>query len=67
VVTVQSDQVTFATVFVDGAKLGNSPILRALPAGHHRVHVERAGFKSVDRSITVSPGETTRLRIELSP
>jgi hypothetical protein len=67
VVVLRNGQPFFATVYVDGQRLGNSPIVRTVSAGHHQVHLERAGFKAEDRAVTVSAGHTSRLRVELTP
>jgi hypothetical protein len=56
-----------ASVYVDGAFRGSAreaSELRLAP-GRHRIEVVRPGYKTVDREVDVTPGATTRLRIEL--
>lgn len=67
VIAVRAGRPFFATVFVDGTRLGNSPLQRALPPGHHRVHLARDGVPSEDREVTIRSGETSRLRVEMTP
>lgn len=43
-------------ITVDGKYFGNTPSTVRLPAGDHTVLVEKSGFKSWQRTMTVSPG-----------
>ena len=57
----------WATVFVDGSRVGMTPIdPLTLPAGRHRVELinDEIGAHVV-RSVTVKPGETFNLREKL--
>jgi hypothetical protein len=49
-------------VSIDGRVVGNTPLLDlALAPGLHRVRVQRAGFKPVERIIPVSAGLGVRI------
>jgi tRNA A-37 threonylcarbamoyl transferase component Bud32 len=67
VVAVRSGRPFFATVFVDGMRLGNSPLQRPLAAGRHHIHLARDGVPSEDRDVVVRAGATTQLRVEMAP
>ena len=67
VVTADANGPTWASVFVDGAIKGGTPLSLDVPPGPHRVRVEREGFAKVERAVSVRPGETTALRIQLAP
>jgi hypothetical protein len=52
----------WANVVVDGARVGRTPIIDvAIAAGAHVVRLEHDGYESVEREITVEPGQTVRL------
>jgi PEGA domain-containing protein len=54
--------VPWGVVSLDGRVLGNTPILHlAVPAGVHRVMVQRDGFEPFVQTIYMSPGERVRL------
>ena len=59
-----------ARVFVDRADLGSrgaSPLLLALPAGPHRVLLERAGYEPAEAGpLTLTVGATETARVTLS-
>jgi len=38
-----------------------------LPSGTYRLHFERAGFASVDTTVTLHPGEQRLIRIQMIP
>jgi serine/threonine protein kinase len=52
----------WAELSIDGRPVGNTPRANLeLPAGTHRLHLQRDGFLPYDTSITVAPGATVRL------
>lgn len=54
--------IPWGSVYLDGRPIGNTPqIDLPVPAGEHRLRVERDGFRPYDRMIQVAPGQ--RLRI----
>jgi hypothetical protein len=54
--------IPWGSVFVDGRPVGNTPQLDVpIPAGQHRLRVERQGYRPYERVIDVAPGQ--RLRI----
>jgi hypothetical protein len=54
--------IPWGSVYLDGRPLGNTPqIDLSVPAGPHRLRVEREGFRPYDRVIEVASGQ--RLRI----
>ena len=55
------------SVTVDGRARGLYRTSLLLPAGPHRVRVERAGFEPADRDVEVRAGESTELRATLTP
>jgi len=57
----------YATVFVDGRRLGETPMGPALlPAGHHTVKLVNATLsKVVTRTIEVKPEQSTVLKVNL--
>ncbi len=56
----------WATVFVDDKPQGTTPLsqLTLLP-GSHAVRLENPGFLPLKRTITIRPGETTALKVDL--
>ncbi len=67
VITTHKGDHMWASVFVDGAKKGNTPLQLELAAGRHHVRVVRAGFRTVEREIKIAPGRSDVLRIKLTP
>jgi serine/threonine-protein kinase len=67
VVTMHRGEPFWATINVNGVRRGTSPTLLELPAGRHRLLVERAGFKTIRRQIKVDAGRSATVRIELVP
>jgi serine/threonine-protein kinase len=57
----------WATIAVNGQDRGTTPVLLELPAGKHRIRVERAGFRTIEKQIKVASGRSAVLRIELVP
>lgn len=49
----------WSEVWVDGERLGFSPLVRALPAGRHRVTLRRDGEVIERRTISIRPGRRT--------
>lgn len=45
-----------ADITVDGKYVGNAPSTLRLPPGEHNVFIEKSGFKSWQRTISLSPG-----------
>jgi serine/threonine-protein kinase len=67
VVSQEKGQATWALVEIDGQPRGGTPLDLELRAGAHRLIVTREGFKRVEKSVTVKPGERSLERIELMP
>jgi len=53
-----------ASVRIDGIIRGSTPITIPIPAGKHRVHLERPGFEKADAVVEVLPGQ--RQDVELT-
>ncbi len=56
-----------ASVYVDGAFRGSAreaSTLKLAP-GRHRIEVVRPGYKTLEREVDITPGETTDVRVEL--
>lgn len=58
-----------ATVAVDGAPVGRAPLGHRiyLPPGAYRLSVKKAGYIAFSREVSLNPGETARLSVELVP
>jgi serine/threonine-protein kinase len=53
----------WATVFVDGKRVDETPIDRlTLPAGRHEVRLERPGYEPHLVTVTIEPGQTYKVR-----
>ncbi len=57
----------WASILVNGQRRGTTPALLELPAGRHKLRLERAGFRPVERQIKVASGGSAVVRIELIP
>ena len=56
---------TGAAVTVDGTPIGNAPIEVTVAAGPHHIHVELAGYQSMDEDDDVAPKEHAATNIML--
>jgi hypothetical protein len=54
-----------ADITVDGKFMGSTPSSLRLPAGDHQIKVEKQGFKSWERTLTVGSGGSTSLSATL--
>lgn len=54
-----------ADVTVDGKFSGNTPATLRLPPGDHTIRVSNAGFRSWERTVTVTPGGVATLNATL--
>jgi hypothetical protein len=57
--------VSGATIFVDDEPQGESPVQREIKAGLHRVRVEKEGYRSVTREMSVHAGDQLSLVLSL--
>ncbi len=57
----------WASILVNGQRRGTTPALLELPAGRHKLRLERTGFRPVERQIKVASGGSAVVRIELIP
>jgi hypothetical protein len=48
-----------AEISVDGKYVGNAPTTLHLPVGDHSIKFEKSGYKTWERTLTITPGETT--------
>ena len=65
-VSVATDPI--ATVYIDGASAGQSPVIGwSVGAGNHTIKVERVGYQSQTLTITVAAGATVVKRLTLIP
>lgn len=64
--TISSD-VLDAEVFVDGTSVGKTPILGSIrvEAGEHKIAVRRGGYKSFERAVKFTEGDTIPLTVKL--
>jgi hypothetical protein len=50
-----------AEISIDGKYVGNAPTVLHLSVGDHAIKFEKPGFKSWERTLTITPGETTTI------
>ncbi len=65
VLTAHQSESLWATLYVDGARKGETPVSLDLKRGTHAVAVERDGFKRIEQRVEVTPGEVTTVKLEL--
>ena len=57
----------WAEVTIDGTLVGTTPLDRiSLSAGTHNVRLRHPGYEPVEREVVIQPGQTERLRLNLS-
>jgi serine/threonine protein kinase len=56
----------YAEVTVDGKEVGTTPRVLKLPAGPHVVKLTHPSYRPFTRKVTVRPGETTKLNVDLA-
>ena len=57
----------WAEVTIDGTLVGTTPLDRiSLSAGTHTVRLRHPGYEVVERQVTIQPGQTERLRLNLA-
>jgi hypothetical protein len=47
-------------VFIDGMRMGMTPITQTLPAGRHAIRAEHEGCGVVEHVLQIEPGDTKR-------
>jgi hypothetical protein len=58
----------WAYVIIDGHRIGPTPLMRQpVAAGAHRVRLERAGIQPREQRVTVRPGQTQLVDLDLQP
>jgi len=67
VVTRSAGALLWAEVYVDGKKLGQSPVKKRLPEGSHLLVVQRPGFRSIKQRVRVKSGRTAKIVLDLEP
>jgi serine/threonine-protein kinase len=59
--------IPWADVAVDGKSVGTTPLKPlALPAGDHAVRFEHPDYHPLQKRVTIRPGETVRLEVDLT-
>jgi len=54
--------VPWAELYVDGRLVGNTPVVDLrLPAGQHRLRLQRVGFRPHEEVVNLAPGQTLRV------
>lgn len=56
-----------ADISVDDKFMGNTPSTLKLTPGDHKIKVEKTGFKTWEKTLTVSPGGTLSINATLEP
>jgi hypothetical protein len=54
-----------ARVFIDGKTAGNVPAERSVPAGTHKIKVEREGYETAETTVVVNAGDKKQMTVEL--
>jgi plastocyanin len=54
-----------AEISIDGKYVGNTPTTLHLAVGDHAIKFEKSGFKPWERTLTITPGETTTIPVTL--
>jgi len=54
-----------AEISIDGKYVGNAPTTLHLSPGDHVLKFEKSGFKPWERTLTITPGETTTIPVTL--
>jgi outer membrane receptor protein involved in Fe transport len=54
-----------AVIEIDRRAEGFSPAVLTLPVGVHHVSVSLKGFRTVDQEVTITPNDTSRIRVDL--
>lgn len=54
-------------IWLSGKSMGVAPLQRELPAGRHLVQARADGYQARSQWLTLAPGETRDLRLELQP
>ncbi|MBI3183282.1 MAG: serine/threonine protein kinase [Myxococcales bacterium] len=67
VTAIVQGQPSWAWVNIDGTRKGSAPIKIDVEPGKHVVQLERQGFKTVVREVSVAPGEVKKIPVELAP
>ncbi len=59
----------WSVVSIDGVRVGNTPLIgHVLPAGRHHVQLRNPPRKlQMKRTVTIRPGQETRISVELKP
>jgi hypothetical protein len=55
-----------ATVIVDGAHFGKTPLLAELPVGVRKIEIQRKGYKTVTRKVKVAADKIARVDVKLA-
>jgi hypothetical protein len=50
-----------AEISIDGKYVGNTPTTLHLSVGDHAIKFEKPGFKTWERTLTITPGESTTI------
>jgi serine/threonine-protein kinase len=66
VMTVSGGSAMWANVYLDGKKIGQSPLSLSVQAGTHLLEVKRKGFRSSKKKVRLLPGRRKTVSLELS-
>jgi len=56
-----------ADILVDGKFVGNTPSTLRLPAGEHKIRIEKSGYRAWEKALTVDGKGTRSVTADLSP
>jgi len=62
--SIETDLV--AHVFIDGHDAGETPVVRKIKVGEHKVLITKDGYKPIYKFVTIKLEETTRLNLQLT-
>jgi len=56
-----------ATIYIDGEKVGKSPVKKVVEAGMHKIVAKKKGYKKAVVNKGVKKGETKEVKLKLEP
>jgi serine/threonine-protein kinase len=65
VIALHERSATWADVYLDRKKRGQTPLVARVAAGEHVIELRRAGYRTTRSTITIAPGHTTTVRLAL--
>jgi len=67
VVSRISGKSSYAELFVDGRRVGETPTMVELTPGAHRIRLVRDGYQTYEERVDFAPGRNERVAVDLHP